>query len=218
MMNALMEHKPAANVLVAPVGSLVDTKDIDLLVKQLKAILEMPGDGVRFTGELAVYNPLIELAATDDVAFRAVVRLVMRKRASKNLPFTPLRALLHGETEAEKQVWKQEAESIKSEVNRGYVAEMRARLRRLVRIENMMRGPNDQLVGQKRLDFVSNMWSRWAQRRVAVLELAARNKPEGRLSRAEARKVLEDFRSTIDRELDEMERAARSRKRYATMN
>jgi hypothetical protein len=215
-MNELMERKPAANVLVAPVGSLVETKDIDLLVRKLKAILELPGDGVQFTGELAVYNPLIELAATDAVAFRAVVRLVMRKRANKNLPFSPLRNLLHGETEAEKQLWKQEAEGIKAEVNRGYVAEMRARLRRLVRIENMMRGPNDQLTGQKRLDFVGAQWSRWAQRRVAVLEAAAQRKPNGRLSRTEARQVLDDFRNNIDRELDEREAEARKRKRYAS--
>jgi hypothetical protein len=214
-MNELLETKPQANVLVAPVVNLVEEKDIDLMVRRIKTIMELPGDGVRFTGELAVYNPLVELAAEDAVAFRAVVRLIMRKRAGKNVPFAPLRALLHGESEAERQLWHREAESIKAEVNRGYVAAMRERLRRLVKIENMQRSPSNQLVGQARIDFQSATWAKWAERRVAVLEAAASNKPSGRLTRAEAREVVEAFRDNIDRELDEMEAAAR-RKHFQT--
>lgn len=210
-MSELLEVKPAANTLVAPVGELVAQRDIDDTVKRLKTLMELPGNGVKFTGEFAVYNPLLELAQHDSEAFRSVVRLIMKKRAQKNLPYSPLRALLVGETDAERELWLREAENIAAEVNRGYVASMRERLRRLVKIENMTRSPSNQLVGKSRLDFTSTMWSRWAERRLQALHAAAAAKPAGRLTRKEAREVVEAFRCTIDAELDAMEAEARNR-------
>lgn len=211
-MSELMEMKPAANALIEPVGELVARNDIEDTVRRLKTLMELPGNGVRFTGEFAVYNPLLELAAQDATAFRAVVRLVMKKRAAKHLPYSPLRALLAGETDEEREIWLKEAEGIAAEINRGYVAQMRERLRRLVKIENMTRHPSVQLKGQARLDFTSRKWSEWADRRVECLRAAAAAQPNGRLTRKQAREVVEAFRNTIDAELDAMEQLANQRR------
>jgi hypothetical protein len=214
-MHTINETKASANQLIQPVGELVQRRDIDDMVKRLKSVLEIPGDSVRFAGELSVYNPLLELASNDSTAFRAVVRLIMRKRANRNLPYTSLKALLNGETDIERAIWQEEQREIAAEANRGYVAAMRERLRRLVKIENMLRPPHAQLTGQARLDFTSKMWSQWAQRRLAALEAAQATKPDGRLTRKEAREVVEAFRLTIDRELDAMEEKAKRRQLHA---
>lgn len=189
-----------ASALVEPADRLITQEHIDDEVTRIEAMLDV-ADTARFVDDMAVFNPLLELASRNRKHFRNVVRVVMRKRAERGYAYAPLRRLLSGETEEERLAWQESAKHIANEANRNYVAETRRRLRRLVQIENLMRGPATQLKGPSRLAFMNKKWHEWAERRKAILDTES-DRVGGRISRERMRELIDGMWDAIDKELD----------------
>src|SRR5690606_27558322 len=113
-----------AQALVAPADRLIRQPEVEGDIARIEAMLRV-ADTARFVDDMAVYNPLLEVAAGNRKHFRNVVRVVMKKRAERGLPYAPLRRLLAGETEEERHAWAEDAKHIANEVNRTYVSETR---------------------------------------------------------------------------------------------
>lgn len=205
---------PNKELLVEPASRLIKTDDVEDVAKKIAPLLPVANAGARFSGSLAVFNPLLELQAADPEAFRSVIRLVMRKRAERGSPYTPLRTLLQGETPEEKAAWQEASRDIALEANRNYVAETRARLRRMVKIENMLRPEGRKLVGKARLNYTARLWKQWAERRAALLQHEA-DVTGKRVPRERMREIIDQMWRDIDNEIDIAEARALAHRRYA---
>lgn len=179
--------------LLHAVNVLVSMQDAETLFGELTALLPTAKKlGVRFTGDRAVVNPLLELALDNEEQFQSVIELIERKRAEAGLP--PMQPPFGGFN--------------KTAYQREFMQAKRERERRAAAIENMNRSERTQLRGRSRLDFMQAQAAKWKDRRDRLLE-QARMKAGRRLRRDEVDALLQAFWSTVDRELDELEQAAK---------
>lgn len=162
----------------------------------LDALTQMRGRyPVKFTGTLAVLNPLLTLRDDDPVAFSRVQHLIDTKRGEAGLP----------------PCWPaEEPEKFdRLAYQRRLMALRRERSGRSLAIENMQREERDKLVGSRRLDYENRQLSAWgeeADRRVAQAKQAA----GGKITRDQINAVKQRYFESLEAELDEREAAVRA--------
>lgn len=135
---------------------------------------------LKFRGDFAVLNPLIDLHYDDKDVYNDVIQMVNKRRD----------------------------DSVFDNRSRKYMAEFmrekRAREKRALDIENASRPESQQLKGTARLNFLRKVSNEWNERRLNMLA-QAREQAGGRLTTAKSDELLALFWKQIDKELDELE-------------
>ncbi len=149
---------------------------------------------VRFVGELAVLNPILELMLEDEKAFAQVSMLIDGRRAGAGM----------------EMMWPpEEPEKFDRVANqRRIMAERRARSGRALNLENAVRSERNRLYGNARLEFERRVLAGWGKRLDRTLE-AARTRAGGRLSKEEAARIRAAHWANVDAEMDAQEEQLR---------
>lgn len=180
--------------LADAVNSLIQDSDATALYAQMTGVIDLARRGipVRLTGRSAILNPLVDLAEQDAAAFDRVMTLVDTKRALANMP-----VLETGESEPNRKAYMRE-----------FMAEKRARQRRLVELWNQMRSEHDKLRGSTRMEFERKHAERWQNEKDARIE-QQRNARGRRLTREELTAISAQLWTDVDAELDSLEKFVR---------
>jgi hypothetical protein len=182
------------DALLVAVNELIRSEDARQKLDAVEAILPAARRySAVLTGELAIMNPLVELAVKQSDKFEKVLDLVDDKRAAAGL--LPLRT--KGD-QFDKNAYMKE-----------FMVQKRARERRAADIENMMRPERDRLIGRARTDFMQRQAARWKEERDALLERARSNYDSGRIPREELDLLLKQFWENVDKQLDDLEDLAK---------
>ena len=152
---------------------------------------------LRLGGELCVLNPLIEVALDDVDKFASVLQLIDAKREERGV--IPLDSGISIKTLADRDTY--------NAYMKDFMAQKRARERRAVEIENMIRGEPDRLRRRSRMDFMQTQSRKWKVELDKLLE-TARSARGGRVDRETDTLIRDQFWSKLDKELDELEKLA----------
>jgi hypothetical protein len=177
--------------LLETVNFLVTDPSASRHYEALLAVLKVSHLQIKFTGEMAGLNPLLDMYRDDPSALQRVIELVDDKRTKRG--WEPLQKVENGFD--------------RNQYQREFMHQKRNREKRIADIENMSRPEKDKLIGQARIEFIRRHSNTWKKRRDALLA-AARKEHGGPLSQDQMKRVLEQFWETIDQELDEAEAGA----------
>lgn len=149
---------------------------------------------IELVGEMAVLNPLLELALTDTKQLAIVRGAIDQRREAAGM----------------EPCWPVETKKFDRVANQRRIMQLR-RLRagRAVTIENMQRSERDKIVGLDRLEFERRTLKAWGDRIRAALD-AARSEKGARLSRDQQDALRERLWDELDAELDEKESRVRA--------
>jgi hypothetical protein len=176
------EVKAAAKLLVTD-DEAVDLYNILATTVRRAALLP-----IKLTGKYTKMNPLLDLYRDDKETYSTILKWVVDKREDRNLP--PLR---------------DEKALNKSEYMREFMFDMRARWRKAVYIENMLRPEKDKLKGEPRRQFEKRCSLEWARQRDALLDAERKRLGVERLPQDVLQATLKAFWENVDEQLEEME-------------
>jgi hypothetical protein len=152
--------------------------------------------GVRFVGQFAELNPLLDLAVERRDHYDNVMHLIEEKREAAGLP--PLDTHRKDVEQGDRTAYMAD-----------FMARKRQRERKAAEIENMLRPESQQLIGRSRLEFMQLQSAKWKKQLDALIEARRREAGGERVKRAELDALRQTFWDSVDRELDEMEEYAR---------
>lgn len=176
------EVKEAARLLVVA----EDAVDLyEMLAVVIRRVGNLP---VKLTGKYAQLNPLLDLYREDREVYDTVVGWVVDKRKQRELE--PLR---------------DEKALNKNEYMREFMFELRARWRKAVEIENMLRSEKDKLKGESRRAFEKKCSKEWAAQRDSLLDAERKRLGVEHLPRETMQQILKHFWEHVDRQLEDME-------------
>lgn len=161
-------------------------RHFEILMEVAKLSPTLP---VQLSKEAAILNPLLNLYRSDKPAYDRVMVLVDEKRTARGW---------------EALVKEEPAGFDRNTYQREFMFQKRARERRAVEIENMLRPDRDKLVGNARLEFMRRASAGWKKRRDVLLE-EARQHHGGTLSKEQTEAILTRFWATVDDELDQLQ-------------
>lgn len=181
--------------LADAVNLLIQASDADALYAQMSGVIDLARRGipVRLTGRSAVLNPLVDLADSDPDAYERVLALIENKRAQAKLP-----QLETGDSMSNRKAYMRE-----------FMAEKRARQRRLVELWNELRSERDKLRGSRRMEFERVHAERWQNEKDARVEQLRKIKNR-RLTRDELTSISTQLWNDVDSELDALETFVRA--------
>lgn len=176
------EVKAAARLLVTS----EDAVDLyNTLATTIRRAALLP---IKLTGKYAQMNPLLDLYRDDKTVYDTILKWAVDKREDRGLE--PLR---------------DEKVQNKNEYMREFMFELRARWRKAVHIENLLRSDKDKLKGESRRQFEKRCTIQWGKQRDALLNAERKRLGVERLPQDVLQATLKGFWEHVDNQLDELE-------------
>lgn len=184
--------------LLEAVNDLIEEARPQQKLEALEVVYEvLRRHPVRLAGPMAVLNPLLTLRQEDPDGWDRVKGLIdSKRRLAGREPCWP-------EPEPVKFIDR------KNEYQRAFMLRKRERLSRVSKIENLQREPKDQLVGNVKQDFERRWQGLRADELNALIE-KARQAAGGRIKKAVADTIRDQFWTKVDADLDALEDAVRA--------